>query len=127
MFERLSGHFGLLALRAATREFKLLRETLQVGIDSYRQVNKLEPIWKAEGPAAAVPAAEYDPAGSNYLSVWCIEELAAEFHVPVTAEMDLEKLAIERGWMDANGKFILLPQAAGQLGPDVLAGLVGDK
>ncbi len=50
--------------------------------------------------------------GGDYQLVWLIEELAAEFRVPLGPDTDLEALALERGWLSPDGKLQVIPASA---------------
>lgn len=104
------------AARNSIRELRKLREVLEIGIDSYREANGL-PKYFVKAIEEAPPEFESFSRGGvirpgEYQMIWMIEELAREFRVPITAETDLEALALERGWVSADGRLLMVPQAA---------------
>jgi hypothetical protein len=38
-----------------------------------------------------------------------IMKLAEEYRIPVDVETDIEQLAIDRGWVNEKGEFVVLP------------------
>jgi len=97
------------------RELRRIREVLEVAVDSYRAANHLplaftKPILAEEMPEG-VPAGSILRPG-DFQMVWFIEELAREYRVPLTAETDLEKLAIDRGWISPEGQLLVVPVTA---------------
>lgn len=109
---KLLDKLGVAIVRSFTRELRAGRMVLQAGIDTYRQVHLLPPLYaeSPEVPLAGAPA-EYLHTG-DFLTIWLIEELAREFNVRLDHTTNIEQLAIERGWTDAQGKFMLLPATA---------------
>lgn len=104
---------ALLAVRGFTKEVRRFREVVQQGIDSYRLVNKLPPLFEDGDGHPMPPAMEVEfMHGGDFLTIWLIEELAREFNVRLTPDTNLEHLAIDRGWTDPQGKFLLLPASA---------------
>lgn len=88
---------------ALYRELRALRRTLEVGIDTYREVHHLEPRFaKAPARTATVPEPEiYEE--PDFLRVDVIEELAREHHIPFDETTDLEALAVAQGWVEYPG------------------------
>jgi hypothetical protein len=113
---KIADRMTLLALRVVIREVRGLRQTLEIGIDSYRKVNRLPPAF-SDSPAVEGPTEIEIRRGSAiqpgaFQTIWLIEELCREFGVPITMETDLEGLAIDRGWIDINGRMLVLPAVA---------------
>lgn len=108
--------------RGVLKELRLIREALQVGVDSYRLVNGMPTLygvpWTPDEQAEkSREIGEGLTAGSiirpgDYTTVWLIEELAKQFRVPITHETDLEALALERGWISPEGALLVIPEAA---------------
>lgn len=117
------------ALRLFIRELRDTKQVLRDGIDSYRTIHGLPPLYlKVE------PMVETKPTGKrrliesgDFLTIWVIEELAREMAVPYDVDTDLEQLAKDRGWVDGEGHFTMMPQTARPyLGDEAVAVLMGE-
>mgnify|MGYP001606877741 CR=1 FL=1 len=133
LFDKIAGKLTMLAVRTAIKEVGKLREVLQVGVDSYRQAHGMPPVYSVQDPAESPEAADLQAKDhgligkGDFLSVYVIEELAREFFVPLKHDTDLETLAIQRGWMDERGKFLMLPlSAVGELPQEARQELMAD-
>lgn len=116
----------LLALRLFTREARALRHAIEAQTDSYREVHHLPLLYQPAEPllTAIRDAPEATPGrflrAGDFQSVYLIQELAAEFRIPLTDETDLEALAIDRGWVTPEGVFLQYPESARGLSVGVL-------
>ena len=103
------------ALRMAFKEFRALRKTLELGIDSYREINRFPPLFKVEEVAEPLRVGQ-DPAPGrflrpgDFLSIDLIMHLAEEFRIPIEVDTDIEQLALDRGWVNEKGEFLVLPK-----------------
>ena len=100
-----------------TRELRGIREALEAIADAQRMSIGLTPKFDTLDPIEPEPSVQ-DRAqtiiGQNdYLTAHIIEELAAEANIRLTGAEDLEALAKDRGWVDDEGKFLMLPQSYG--------------
>lgn len=111
------------ALGTFTSELKETRKVLQDGIDTYRAVNGMpllysgEPVVIDEPPAD--PKAPKPIVGSgDFLTLDLLQELAREHAVRWNTLPELETVARERGWVDTDGKLVMLPKvyAGAELG-----------
>lgn len=129
MLDKLQARIADAIGAAVVAELRLLRVAVEIGVDSYRAVNGMEPV--AAGAASSSGSAENDlplqpeeepiiPDG-DYLSMWLLTKLAEENFIPVEADTDLEKLGLEKGWIDREGHLLVVPEAAkSELTPEVL-------
>lgn len=102
------------ALGTFTQELKETRKVLQDGIDTYRAVNGMPLLYSGE-PAAEEPPA--DPKApkeivgpGDFLTLDLLQELAREHAVRYATVEQLEAVARERGWVDGDGKLLMLPK-----------------
>jgi hypothetical protein len=98
----------------AFKEFRALRKTLEIGIDSYREINRFPKLFAKEEAAEPLRAGQDPTPGKflrpgDFLSVDMIMKLAEEYRIPVDVETDIEQLAIDRGWVNEKGEFVVLP------------------
>ena len=103
------------ALRMAFREIRALRKTLEVGIDTYRMVHQLPPVFQEVEVAEPLRAGQDPTPGrfikpGDFLTVDLIYQLCQQFRIPVDVETDIEQLALDRGWVNEKGEFIVLPE-----------------
>lgn len=104
------------AISAFAGELKATREVLQAGIDTFREANNMPLRYSAEpqvdeGPAD--PAAPKPIVGpSDYLTLQLLEDLAREQGVRYHDLSELEAAARSRGWVDPEGKLLMLPETA---------------
>lgn len=126
LLSRLSGALGervdRFALFRMTRELRAIREVLEVLADlQLRQAGqppKYSILPGAEPTDIEAPNASAFIGNGDYLTVYAIEELAREANIRLTGDEDLEKLARDRGWVSAEGQFLVLPSSLGG-GPPV--------
>ncbi len=108
------------ALGAFASELAQTREVLKQGIDTFREANGMPLLYSVEPRVDDEPAA--DPRApkpivqpGDMLSWDLLVELAKEQGVRYSGLVELEQVARSRGWVDEEGKFLLLPQSyAGQ-------------
>lgn len=116
VLSRFADRLTLVAIRGVLREIRSLRETLRVGVDSYRVVNGLPPAFTSELPVGEGEG-EGLPRGSviapgDFQTVWMIEELCRERHIPLTVDTDLEQVALAQGWVSPEGTLLVWPESA---------------
>lgn len=112
LFSRL----GLFAVKGLFKELSRLRLAIEAGVDSYRTVNNLAPLFGEVEPAAEPLAREFQTSSSiktgDYLTMHLLEETFREQRIPFDHETDLEGLAKEIGILSPEGKFLIMPQSA---------------
>lgn len=124
--EKIGGAFGWVIFK----ELRGIRQTLEIGVDSQREIHGLQPLFKApksaidqqiedeQAEAAAAGHAAYtsgvdqelSDAEPDFLRLELLEMLARDNQIMVTAETDLLALGKSRGWLDDNGQVTMLPK-----------------
>lgn len=103
-------------ISAGFRELRAIRKVLESAVDSYRVVNGLSPIYAVLEPIEDQSNTTDRPGfvlrPGDFQLIWVIEELARENRIPITHETDLEKLALEYGWVSPDGKLLMVPKSA---------------
>lgn len=110
MFSR----FGATLLRGLFREIRGLRLAVEAGVDSYRTVNNLAPLFGEVEPAAEPLPRHADSTihEGDFLTPHLIEQLFLEQRVPFDHTTDMEAVAKDLGWISPEGKFLVLPHSA---------------
>jgi hypothetical protein len=116
--EKVAGAVGWLLIR----EIRSLRQTIEKGIDSQREIAGFHPLFSAPPSAIdqqiadeqAQPAIDREiaqlAAEPDFLRLEMLEMLARDHQIVVTAETDLIALGKARGWLDESGQITMLPQ-----------------
>lgn len=101
-------------LRLFIRELRDTRQTLRDGIDTYRLVNGLPPLYAVEEREPEPAGGPFAPApivgNGEFLTLDILEQLAVEAGIRLVPGLDLEGIARERGWVDPDGKLLMLPK-----------------
>lgn len=121
MFSR----FGATLIRGLFREIRGLRLAVEAGVDSYRSVNNLAPMF-GEAEPAAEPLPRHSGSSiqdGDFLTPYLIEELFHEQRVPFDHTTDMEAVAKDLGWISPEGKFLLLPNSARMIDAGDLEGI----
>ena len=115
MFERLTSKVVLLALRGLTREIRHLREVQETWTDTYCRIHGHPPVYATPDPQP-IPTTDFRVkvgqviTPGDYLTPWLIEELCLENGIPLTSDLDIEALALDRGWLLPNGEMAVHPR-----------------
>lgn len=108
------------ALLLLLKETKRLTKTLEVGVDSFRQVHGLpaafhvEPSATISDPDAGRTVPHAPEPESNWLKYDILEALCREHHIPFDDSTDMILLGKEHGWLDSSGAIVALPTGYGE-------------
>lgn len=110
------------AIHAFVGELAATRQVLQQGIDTYRVANGMPTLY-SEDPNGLIVDQPADPKApkpivghGDMLTMDILVELAREQGVRWNDLEGLEQAARDRGWVDPDGKLLMLPQSyAGQM------------
>lgn len=104
------------AISAFAGELKATRLVLQQGIDTFRQANNMPLLYSDEPTVDEPPADPRAPkpivGQGDYLTLQLLEDLAREQGVRYFDLPGLEAAARERGWVNPEGKLLMLPETA---------------
>lgn len=104
------------AISAFAGELKATREVLQAGIDTFREANNMPLLYSAEPKVDEGPVDPTAPkpivGPGDYLTLQLLEDLAKEQGVRYRDLPGLEAAARERGWVNPEGKLLMLPETA---------------
>lgn len=105
------------SLRVFVRELRATRKVMQHGIDTYRQVNGLPPLFEdedlgaTEEPDLGEKKRPQIVGQGDMLTLDILSALASEQGVKWSDVPELEALAYDRGWVDEVGRILLVPEA----------------
>jgi hypothetical protein len=107
------------ALVAILRELRRLNHTLEVGIDAYRGIHGLGPMFPVFPQAESVPVENrtiprYESDEPDWLRLDLLEALCRQHSIPYDSDTDLVALGIREGWLDQSGAVVTLPSGYGQ-------------
>lgn len=101
------------AIGAFVGELRATREVLQAGIDTFRQSQGMPLLYSAEPTVDEGPGDPKAPqsivGAGDYLTLQLLEDLAREHGFRYHDLAELEQEARSRGWVDGDGKFLMLP------------------